>query len=154
MPIAVPKKKRTLLPLLTVVFLFSYGLMTLLIVEQNTTIQAQKNLIQVLFGDSKELWAIKGKVLTDKSARDQARRNAQNFSEPRPVDPRADSIGSDPVNPGPVNPGSINQAPHQHSQSRARQGCKTEYPGSTRARVGFGRSASSCDYALAPRFKR
>jgi len=66
-PIAPPKKKPlSLLPLLTVLFLISYGLMTLLIVEQGTTIQAQHNLIQVLLGDSAQLWALKGKALHDK----------------------------------------------------------------------------------------
>ena len=66
-PIAPPKKKPlSLLPLLTVLFVISYGLMTLLIVEQGTTIQAQHNLIQVLLGDSTQLWALKGKALHDK----------------------------------------------------------------------------------------
>jgi len=51
-----PAKKRSLMPLLTVVFLASYGLMTLLIVEQGDTIQSQRNLIQILLGDSTELW--------------------------------------------------------------------------------------------------
>jgi uncharacterized membrane protein len=65
MPIAVPKKKRSLLPLLTVLFLFSYGLMTVLIVEQGSAIQAQRNLIKVLMRDSTELWAAKGKAIGD-----------------------------------------------------------------------------------------
>jgi hypothetical protein len=66
-PIAPPKKKPlSLLPLLTALFVISYGLMTLLIVEQGTTIQAQHNLIQVLLGDSTQLWALKGKALHDK----------------------------------------------------------------------------------------
>ncbi|MGA7472565.1 MAG: hypothetical protein WBW60_07530 [Candidatus Sulfotelmatobacter sp.] len=47
-----PKKKGSLLPLLTVVFLISYGLMTVLIVEQNEAIQSQQSLIQILLGDS------------------------------------------------------------------------------------------------------
>jgi predicted lipid-binding transport protein (Tim44 family) len=71
-PIAVPKKKRTLMPLLTVVFLASYGLMTMLIVEQGTTIQAQRNLIQVLLVDSKELWAMRGKASQARAAQGQA----------------------------------------------------------------------------------
>ena len=50
--IAAPKKKRSLLPLLTVLFLFSYGLMTVLVVEQGSTIQSQRNMIQVLMRDS------------------------------------------------------------------------------------------------------
>jgi hypothetical protein len=64
MPIAAPKKKRSLLPLLTVVFLLSYGLMTMLIVEQGEAIQSQRNLIQVLQKDSMELWAMRGKAQT------------------------------------------------------------------------------------------
>jgi hypothetical protein len=42
MPIAVPKKKLSLLPLLTVLFAVSYGLMTVLIVEQGSTIQSPR----------------------------------------------------------------------------------------------------------------
>jgi len=51
--------------LLTVLFLFSYGLMTVLIVEQGSTIQSQRNLIKVLLRDSTELWAAKGKAIGD-----------------------------------------------------------------------------------------
>jgi hypothetical protein len=76
-PIAVPKKKRTLMPLLTVVFLASYGLMTMLIVEQGTTIQAQHNLVQVLLVDSKELWAMRGKAVVDKAAQSRTQSQAQ-----------------------------------------------------------------------------
>jgi hypothetical protein len=67
-PHAAPKKKRSLLPLLTVLFLFSYGLMTLLIVEQGSTIQSQSNLIRVLMRDSSELWAAKGKAIAQQRA--------------------------------------------------------------------------------------
>ena len=63
MPIEAPKKKRTLLPLLTVVFLASYGLMTMLIVEQGNAIQQQHNLILVLMGDSRELWLLRRRRL-------------------------------------------------------------------------------------------
>jgi hypothetical protein len=66
LPIAAPtKKKRSLLPLLTVLFLFSYGLMTMLIVEQGSAIQSQSSLIKVLLRDSTELWAAKGKAIGD-----------------------------------------------------------------------------------------
>jgi hypothetical protein len=63
MPVAVPKKKRSLLPLLTVLFIFSYGLMTMLIVEQGKTIQSQRNMIQVLMPESGQFWANKGKEI-------------------------------------------------------------------------------------------
>jgi hypothetical protein len=65
MPIVVPHKKRSFLPLLTVVFLLSYGLMTMLIVEQGAVIQSQRNLIQILMRDSTELWGMKGKAVVD-----------------------------------------------------------------------------------------
>jgi hypothetical protein len=65
---AVSIKKRSLLPLLTVLFLFSYGLMTLLIVEQGATIQSQRALIRELFSDSMQLSAMKGKAVGDQNA--------------------------------------------------------------------------------------
>jgi hypothetical protein len=51
---------------LTALFLVSYGLMTVLIVEQGSAIQAQRNLIKVLMRDSTELWATRGKAIADK----------------------------------------------------------------------------------------
>jgi hypothetical protein len=63
MPVTVRKKKGSLLPLLTVVFIISYGLMTMLIVEQGTTIQSQRGLIRALQSDSTQFWAMKIKTL-------------------------------------------------------------------------------------------
>src|ERR1700747_3372388 len=60
-PTAAPKKHGWL-PLLTVLFLISYGLMTMLIVEQGQTIESQRALIRELFGDSKELSVMKLKA--------------------------------------------------------------------------------------------
>jgi hypothetical protein len=51
-------KKHGWLPLLTVLFLFSYGLMTMLIVEQGRTIESQRALIKELFQDSNKIAAI------------------------------------------------------------------------------------------------
>lgn len=53
------QKKQGWLPLLTVLFLLSYGLMTMLIVEQGRTIESQRSLIRQLFRDSQELSAVK-----------------------------------------------------------------------------------------------
>ena len=49
------------LPLLIVLFLISYGLMTMLIVEQGQTIESQRVLIRELFRDSTELSTLKRK---------------------------------------------------------------------------------------------
>ena len=67
-----------MLPILTVLFLISYGLMTLLIVEQGTTIQAQRTLIQQLIGDSTELAALKGKSIEQQAPAPKAQTEAQN----------------------------------------------------------------------------
>lgn len=58
-----PKRKSSLLPLLVVLFLISYGLLTLLVVEQDHTITAQRTLISQLYGDSLQLTAMKGKEM-------------------------------------------------------------------------------------------
>ena len=64
---ALPKPKRSMLPLLTVLFLISYGLLTLLVVEQNETIQVQRGLLRQLFGDSIELSAMKVRINRQKN---------------------------------------------------------------------------------------
>jgi hypothetical protein len=71
-PIEVPKKKHSALPWLTFLFVVSYALMTMLIVEQGAAIQSQRNLINVLLPDSQELWALKGKSVGKKGAGVQA----------------------------------------------------------------------------------
>jgi hypothetical protein len=53
------RRKRTLLPLLVVLFLISYCLLTTLVVEQNKTIDSQRTLIHLLFKDSLHLSALR-----------------------------------------------------------------------------------------------
>ena len=57
-----PPKKHGWLPLLVVLFLVSYSLMTMLIVEQGQTIESQRALIRELFRDSNELSTVKQKA--------------------------------------------------------------------------------------------
>jgi hypothetical protein len=66
---AVPKK-RGWLPLLTVLFLISYGLMTMLIVEQGATIESQRALLRELYRDSQELSALRTKAQQEKTVAD------------------------------------------------------------------------------------
>jgi len=116
MTIAAPKKKKgSLLPLLTVVFLASYGLMTLLIVEQGAAIQSQRKLIQVLQIDSTELWTMKGKALHQMQvAQAQAQRQTQSSTQ------TPSTHGQDPLIQTPSTQTPSTQAvPQHHSQSRA-----------------------------------
>jgi hypothetical protein len=78
---ATPKSKSTLLPILIVLFLISYGLMSLLVVEQGRTIDAQRNLIRQLFSDSTELSALKGKNFQKQRAEAQAQAEAKAHSQ-------------------------------------------------------------------------
>ena len=67
-------KKISLLPLLTVLFMVSYGLMTMLIVEQGATIESQRGLIKEMLHDSVELSGMKGKAIQDKYLADSQHR--------------------------------------------------------------------------------
>ena len=89
---ATRKSSRSLLPVLTILFLVSYGLLTMLVVEQGRTIDSQRNLIHLLFSDSVQLSSIKGKAAQKQNdAQAQARAQAQKKSPPAqaaPSDPR------------------------------------------------------------------
>lgn len=113
-PIEAPKKKkRTLLPTLTVLFCFSYVLMTLLIIQQGSVIQSQGNLIKVLMRDSKELWAAKGKAIEDQQmsqAQSQNRAHAPASKTPSTQSPST-QIPSTQI--------PSTQAPQSHTQNHA-----------------------------------
>jgi hypothetical protein len=81
------KPGRTLLPVLTILFLVSYGLLTMLVVEQGRTIDSQRSLIQTLFQDSVELTGMKGKANQKLQAEAQARIQAQKKSAPTQAAP-------------------------------------------------------------------
>ncbi len=126
MPIAVSKKKRSLLPVLTVLFLFSYGLMTLLIVEQGSVIQSQRNLIKVLMRDSTQFWAAKGKALGDQQmAIAQGHAQSPTVKTPSSQSPSTKTPSSQtpsmqaPSTGIPSSQDPSTQAPQRHIQNRA-----------------------------------
>jgi hypothetical protein len=53
------RRKRTLLPLLIILFLISYGMLTKLVIDQDRTIDSQRTLIHLLFKDNLHLSALK-----------------------------------------------------------------------------------------------
>ncbi len=67
-----PKPKRVMFPVLVLLFLFSYGLMTMLIVEQGKTIDVQRYLIGQLFSDSAKLSHLQGEINQQAQAKAQA----------------------------------------------------------------------------------
>ena len=66
------KPKHSMLPILIVLFLISYGLLAKLVVEQGRTIDSQRSLIRQLFGDSSQLSAMNGKSAQAQHAAGQA----------------------------------------------------------------------------------
>jgi len=83
MDVPAAPKKNGWLPLLTVLFLLSYGLMTMLIVEQGRTIESQRALIHELFRDSNELSVVKQKM----AAQDTAQAASANNQAPMTQNP-------------------------------------------------------------------
>jgi len=68
--VPVQRKKHNMLPVLVVLFLISYGLMTMLIIEQGRTIESQRALIHELYHDSAELAAVKSRTLQENAVVD------------------------------------------------------------------------------------
>jgi hypothetical protein len=87
------KKPPSLLPLLVVLFLVSYAILTLLVVEQGRTIESQRTLLRDLLKDSTQLAALKGKLAREDAAR--------KSGKPAAVQPRKDA---NPGNSGSARP--------------------------------------------------
>ncbi len=57
------------MPLLVILFIVSYGILTMLVFEQGQTIESQRSLIREMLKDSTQLAALKGKLARDDSKR-------------------------------------------------------------------------------------
>jgi hypothetical protein len=64
-----PKRKHSLLPVLIVLFLIAYGMMTMLIIEQGNTINSQQLVIRQLFSDSVQLSALRAQAAKKQQAK-------------------------------------------------------------------------------------
>ena len=95
------KSKHTLLPLLTVLFLISYGLMVMLIVEQGKTIDTQRYLIRSLFSDSSQLTALRNGAI---QKHNEAQAKAGTQPAPAPVPQRRAKSKASNVRPLPQKP--------------------------------------------------
>jgi hypothetical protein len=126
------KKKYSLLPVLTVLFVISYSLMTVLIVEQGSLIQSQGSVIKVLLRDSVELWGMKGKANADKQI---AKAQGQTLEQAPSTQPPAHSqspqipTAQSPSNQTPSSQSSSTATPstqgvQQHATSRSGKGAK------------------------------
>jgi len=136
-PIDAPvrRKRYSWLPLLTVLFCLSYGLMTMLIVEQGATIESQRALIRELFRDSTELTSFKMKAQQEKILA-----GAQASPSPKAQAPvtRGPSIQV-PSTQAPTQHAPSSQAAQQHSTQR--QNPQYQMPSRPAADLGDNRRA-------------
>jgi len=105
------KRKHSLLPVLVSLFLVSYGLMSLLVVEQDRTIASQRTLITSLFTDSTELSSLKGKLFQKQNAQAQAQAGANARSQ-------AQQTPSTQIPPTQNTPGGSAQSNHSAGKLR------------------------------------
>ncbi|HXW89796.1 MAG TPA: hypothetical protein VEK33_04550 [Terriglobales bacterium] len=69
------------LPILVVLFVISYSLMTLLVFEQGRTIESQRALIRSLFQDSSQLSRLRKQAIQTQRAEAQAQAEAQEHAQ-------------------------------------------------------------------------
>jgi hypothetical protein len=120
LPAPKPKRKHSLLPILIVLFLVSYGLMCLLAVEQDRTIAAQRYLIRSLLGDSSELSNLKGKLIQKEYAEAQAQAKAGSRSQAQTPSTQVPSTQA-PMTQAPMTqdkPGGNAQSSHNAGKAR------------------------------------
>ena len=84
------------LPLLVILFIVSYGILTMLVFEQGQTIESQRGLIREMLKDSTQLATLKGKLARDESKRSKDKASAQaDHKDADPGNPAAGAKGSD-----------------------------------------------------------
>ena len=81
------------MPLLIILFLISYGILTMLVFEQGQTIESQRGLIREMLKDSTQLAALKDKMARDDSKRAQEKMSAE--ADPKNAAPAVGAKGSD-----------------------------------------------------------
>jgi len=113
------RKKQGWLPLLILLFLISYGLMTMLIVEQGQTIESQRTLIRDLFRDSTELSSIKVKIQQERAQSPSAKAQAPAIRIPSTQIPMTQAPNAQiPSSQAGPHHGAQNQAAKQKPQFR------------------------------------
>jgi hypothetical protein len=71
------KRTAAIMPLLVILFIVSYGILTMLVFEQGETIESQRGLIREMLKDSTQLAALKGKLAQDDGKRIQDKASIQ-----------------------------------------------------------------------------
>ena len=127
-PAPAANKKRSWLPLLTVLFLISYGLMTMLIVEQGRTIESQRVLIRELFRDSTELSAVRMKAQQERAQSSSAKNQAPVTQAPVTQNPSSQTPYPSTQAPSSQAPSSQARTQHREQNQAAKQKPEFQMP--------------------------
>jgi len=102
-----PKSRSSLLPILVVLFIASYTILTMLVVEQGRTIEAQRALLRDMLKDSTQLAQLKARIARDTQP--------QPAAKPAPRKDSTDQAAAAPNGPKSPAPGDAqrrSKAPH------------------------------------------
>ena len=115
-----------IMPLLVILFIVSYGILTMLVFEQGQTIESQRGLIKEMLKDSTQLAAMKDKIARDDEKRVHEKAPAspldQKMLDPKAPDQKAaDQKGPDSVNPAASAKGSVKEVKPGKSASTTKQ---------------------------------
>jgi hypothetical protein len=91
------KTPAALLPLLVILFIVSYGILTMLVFEQGQTIESQRGLIREMLKDSTQLASMKGKFSREEGARQSSQQSSQRGTQPDKPSAQTDGVGAGPA---------------------------------------------------------
>jgi len=89
------KRPAAMLPLLVILFIVSYGILTMLVFEQGQTIESQRVLIREMLKDSTQLAALKDKLARDDGKRHDKASAPAEHKDTESGNPQAGAKGSD-----------------------------------------------------------
>ena len=130
-PSGMSRRKRSLLPLLVILFLISYGMLTKLVLEQDRAIDSQRTLIHLLFKDNLHLSALKKAQGHDQSKASQATSGSSVQSPSSKIS--ITQIPSTQISPTQISPTQIPSVKGPSTQASSEKGPLAQVPsGKTR----------------------
>jgi hypothetical protein len=88
------KTPAALLPLLVILFIVSYAILTMLVFEQGQTIESQRGLIREMLKDSTQLASLKDKHSREDNARQSSQQSSQQGAQLDKPSMQTDGVGA------------------------------------------------------------
>lgn len=126
------KTPAALLPLLVILFIVSYAILTMLVFEQGQTIESQRGLIREMLKDSTQLASLKDKHSREDNARQSPQQGAQQSSQQDKPSMQTDGVGAGPAAGGVKGSGAKGSDKEEKKSGRAAHSMK-QIPGKPEA---------------------